>query len=210
MWNVGFVDRSDRSQYVDIIASSDVEAKAIVKRQYNPYRIFQCVKIRKITSRDENKMEDSMKKYAEDKYGRTYTLEEIEDGKVKARNMSGREKIFSGWKEAEEEFRSKGITILDSFYDVVEDSIKDEERLWKVYLTGPSEVNDIMYVKADNEAAARKIAERNTDEEVIKIREYGDTPLTKIDKEKILRNPNRYFDSEKKIEKIVKIVSKLK
>lgn len=210
LWNVGFVDRSDHSQYVDIIASSDVEAKAIVKRQYNPYRIFQCVKIRKITSRDENKMEDSMKKYAEDKHGRTFTLEEIECGKVKATNMCGREKIFSGWKEAEEEFGKRGIAILDSFYDNVEDSIKDEDRLWKVYLTGASDANNVMYVKADNEAMARKIAERNTDEEVIKIREYGDTSLTKIDKEKILRNPNRYFDSEKKIEKIVKIVSKLK
>lgn len=268
LWNVGFVDRSDRSQYADIIASSDVEARAIVKRQYNPYRIFQCVKIRKITSRDENKMEDNMKKYAEDKYGRTYTLEEIDGGKVKARNMSGKEKIFSGWKEAEEEFRSKGITILDSFYDVVEDSvkdtkyvimhprknlyltvggktwsaeddpmikkfdsekeaeeyakkntsdfkialfdsIKDEDRLWRVYLTGGIDVNNVMYVKADTEAEARKIAERNTKEEIIKIREYGDTPLTKIDKEKILRNPNRYFDSEKKIEKIAKIIKKL-
>ena len=67
-----------------------------------------------------------------------------------------------------------------------------------------------MYVKADNEAMARKIAERNTKEEIIKITEYGNTPLTKIDKERILRNPNRYFDSEKKIEKIAKIVSKLK
>lgn len=365
-------------------------------------------------------MEDSMKKYAEDKYGRTYTLEEIDGGKVKARNMSGREKIFSGWKEAEEEFRSKGITILDSFYDIVEDSVKDsvkdkqlyavefsydgdswsnylghvnvranseqdaltkakrwavehydnpgffkiastkytnvetidsikdakyvimhprknlyltvgaktwsdesdpmikkfdsekeaeeyakkntsnfkiavfdsvkdmkvshdnireqpvyvmqsdvdknlffyigkthamkegeftyaqydmegmtpdelrkdleehgwhkvargpapfideaphEDRLWRVYLTGPSGVNNIMYVKADNEAMARKIAERNTDEEIIRITEYGNTPLAKIDKERILRNPNKYFDSEKKIEKIAKIVSKLK
>lgn len=336
-------------------------------------------------------MEDSMKKYAEDKHGRTFTLEEIDGGKVKATNMGGREKIFSGWKEAEEEFRKRGITILDSFYDIVEDSVKDEkyvimhprknlyltvgaktwsdesdpmikkfdsekeaeeyakkntsdfkialfdsvkdklipptkqsidwfesllrtsnieierkgltmfgrvhyqvrafmsfnqfvkkldridnemnklgipmtfnagaddeectagidldkqyvkdayaerycdteneahgwhkvtrgpapfideapheDRLWRVYLTGPSGVNSIMYVKADNEAMARKIAERNTDEEIIRITEYGDTPLTKIDKERILRNPNRYFDSEKKIEKIAKIVSKLK
>lgn len=214
-------------------------------------------------------MEDGMKKYAEDKYGRTFTLEEIEAGKVKATNMGGREKIFSGWKEAEEEFRKRGITILDSFYDVVEDSvkdakyvimhprknlyltvgaktwsnesdpmikkfdsekeaeeyakkntsdfkivvfdsIKDEDRLWRVYLTGGIDANNIMYVKADNEVMARKIAERNTDEEVIRITEYGNTPLTKIDKEKILRNPNKYFDSEKKIEKIAKIVSKLK
>lgn len=156
------------------------------------------------------KVNDNMKKYAEDKHGRTFTLEEIEGGKVKATNMGGREKIFSGWKEAEEEFGKRGIAILDSFYDIVEDSVKDEDRLWRVYLTGSSGVNNIMYVKADNEAMARKIAERNTDEEIIRITEYGNTPLAKIDKERILRNPNKYFDSEKKIEKIAKIVSKLK
>ena len=71
--------------------------------------------------------EDNMKKYAEDKHGRTFTLEEIEGGKVKATNMSGRKKIFSGWKEAEEEFRKRGITIIDSFYDIVEDSVKDDQ-----------------------------------------------------------------------------------
>lgn len=328
---------------VVIEANSTDDAVAKFRRKYGMYHI---VHVKQIDSM--KNMEDNMKKYAEDKHGRTFTLEEIEGGKVKATNMGGREKIFSGWKEAEEEFRSKGITILDSFYDIVEDSIKDakyvimhprknlyltvgaktwsdesdpmikkfdsekeaeeyakkntsdfkiavfdsvkdmkvshdnireqpvyvmqsdvdknlffyigkthamkegeftyaqydmegmtpdelrkdleahgwhkvargpallideaphEDRLWKVYLTGPSGVNNIMYVKADNEAMARKIAERNTKEEIIKITEYGNTPLTKIDKEKILRNPNRYFDSEKKIEKIAKIVSKLK
>ena len=76
---------------------------------------------------EEEVKEDNMKKYAEDKHGRTFTLEEVESGKVKATNMSGREKFFSGWKEAEEEFRKRGITILDSFYDIVEDSVKDEQ-----------------------------------------------------------------------------------
>ena len=79
--------------------------------------------------------EDNMKKYAEDKHGRTFTLEEIEGGKVKATNMSGRKKIFSGWKEAEEEFRKRGIAILDSFYDIVEDSVKDAEQLYAVEFT---------------------------------------------------------------------------
>ena len=249
---------------VVIEANSTDDAVAKFRRKYGMYHI---VHVKQIDSM--KNMEDSMKKYAEDKHGRTFTLEEIEGGKVKATNMGGREKIFSGWKEAEEEFRSKGITILDSFYDIVEDSVKDakyvimhprknlyltvgaktwsdesdpmikkfdsekeaeeyakkntsdfkiavfdavkdEDRLWKVYLTGGIDTNNIMYVKADNEAMARKIAERNTDEEIIRITEYGNTPLTKIDKERILRNPNRYFDSEKKIEKIAKIVSKLK
>lgn len=328
---------------VVIEANSTDDAVAKFRRKYGMYHI---VHVKQIDSM--KNMEDSMKKYAEDKHGRTFTLEEIEGGKVKATNMGGREKIFSGWKEAEEEFRKRGITILDSFYDIVEDSVKDakyvimhprknlyltvgaktwsdesdpmikkfdsekeaeeyakkntsdfkialfdsvkdmkvshdnireqpvyvmqsdvdknlffyigkthamkegeftyaqydmegmtpdelrkdleahgwhkvargpapfideaphEDRLWKVYLTGASGVNNIMYVKADNEAMARKIAERNTDEEIIRITEYGNTPLAKIDKERILRNPNKYFDSEKKIEKIAKIVSKLK
>ena len=190
---------------VVIEANSTDDAVAKFRRKYGMYHI---VHVKQIDSM--KNMEDSMKKYAEDKHGRTFTLEEIEGGKVKATNMGGREKIFSGWKEAEEEFGKRGIAILDSFYDVVEDSIKDEDRLWKVYLTGGIDANNVMYVKADNEAMARKIAERNTDEEIIKIREYGDTPLTKSHKESILKNPNRYFDSEKKLEKIVKIVSKLK
>lgn len=269
---------------VVIEANSTNDAVSKFRRKYGMYHI---VHVKQIDSM--KNMEDGMKKYAEDKHGRTFTLEEIEGGKVKATNMGGREKIFSGWKEAEEEFRKRGITILDSFYDIVEDSVKDmkvshdnireqpvyvmqsdvdknlffyigkthamkegeftyaqydmegmtpdelrkdleahgwhkvargpapfideaphEDRLWKVYLTGGIDVNNIMYVKADNEAMARKIAERNTKEEIIKITEYGNTPLTKIDKERILRNPNRYFDSEKKIEKIAKIVSKLK
>lgn len=248
---------------VVIEAKSTDDAVSKFRRKYGMYHI---VHVKQIDSM--KNMEDSMKKYAEDKHGRTFTLEEIEGGKVKATNMGGREKIFSGWKEAEEEFGKRGIAILDSFYDIVEDSVKDakyvimhprknlyltvgaktwshksdpmikkfdsekeaeeyakkntsdfkiavfdsvkdEDRLWKVYLTGASDVNNVMYVKADNEAMARKIAERNTDEEVIKIREYGDTPLTKIDKERILKNPNRYFDSEKKIEKIARIIKKL-
>lgn len=190
---------------VVIEANSTDDAVAKFRRKYGMYHIEHVKQIDSMKN-----MEDSMKKYAEDKHGRTFTLEEIEGGKVKATNMGGREKIFSGWKEAEEEFGKRGIAILDSFYDVVEDSIKDEDRLWKVYLTGGIDANNVMYVKADNEAMARKIAERNTDEEIIKIREYGDTPLTKSHKETILRNPNRYFDSGKKIEKIAKIVSKLK
>lgn len=327
---------------VVIEAKSTDDAIAKFRRKYGMYHI---VHVKQIDST--KNMEDSMKKYAEDKHGRTFTLEEIKGGKVKATNMGGREKIFSGWKEAEEEFGKRGIAILDSFYDIVEDSVKDakyvimhprknlyltvgaktwsdesdpmikkfdsekeaeeyakkntsdfkialfdsvkdmkvshdnireqpvyvmqsdvdknlffyigkthamkegestyaqydmegmtpdelrkdleahgwrkvvrgpapfideaphEDRLWKVYLTGGIDVNNVMYVKADTEAKARKIAERNTDEEIIKIREYGDTPLTKIDKEKILRNPNRYFDSEKKIEKIARIIKKL-
>lgn len=277
----------DYDKYCVVIKANSIDdAVSKFRRKYGMYHI---VHVKQIDSM--KNMEDSMKKYAEDKHGRTFTLEEIEGGKVKATNMGGREKIFSGWKEAEEEFRKRGITILDSFYDIVEDSVKDmkvshdnireqpvyvmqsdvdknlffyigkthamkegeftytqydmegmtpdelrkdleahgwhkvvrgpvpfidessvkdEDRLWRVYLTGPSGVNTIMYVKADNEVMARKIAERNTDEEIIRITEYGNTPLAKIDKEKILRNPNKYFDSEKKIEKIAKIVSKLK
>ena len=275
----------DYDKYCVVIeANSADDAVAKFRRKYGMYHIVHVKQIDSIKN-----VEDNMKKYAEDKHGRTYTLEEIDGGKVKARNMGGREKIFSGWKEAEEEFRKRGIAILDSFYDIVEDSVKDmkvshdnireqpvyvmqsdvdknlffyigkthamkegeftyaqydmegmtpdelrknleangwhkvargpapfideaphEDRLWKVYLTGGIDANNIMYVKADNEAMARKIAERNTNEEIIRITEYGNTPLAKIDKERILRNPNKYFDSEKKIEKIAKIVSKLK
>lgn len=281
-FEVCYIDYDKRCVVIEANSTDDAVAK--FRRKYGMYHI---VHVKQIDSM--KNMEDGMKKYAEDKHGRTFTLEEIEGGKVKATNMGGREKIFSGWKEAEEEFRKRGITILDSFYDIVEDSVKDmkvshdnireqpvyvmqsdvdknlffyigkthamkegeftyaqydmegmtpdelrkdleahgwhkvargpapfideaphEDRLWKVYLTGGIDANNVMYVKADNEAMARKIAERNTDEKIIRITEYGDTPLTKIDKERILRNPNRYFDSEKKIEKIAKIVSKLK
>ena len=322
-FEVCYIDYDKRCVVIEANSTDDAIAK--FRRKYGMYHI---VHVKQIDSM--KNMEDNMKKYAEDKHGRTFTLEEIEGGKVKATNMGGREKIFSGWKEAEEEFRKRGITILDAFYDSVEDaennidkiiarytsdpettvtrfgskmmvelserdernaalinalkkagliqkssfrfmedaekdakyvimhprknlyltvggktwsaeddpmikkfdsekeaeeyakkntsdfkialfdSVKDEDRLWKVYLTGGIDANNIMYVKADNEAMARKIAERNTDEKIIRITEYGDTPLTKIDKERILRNPNRYFDSEKKIEKIAKIVSKLK
>ena len=115
-------------------------------------------------------IEDNIKKYAKDKHGKTFTLEETEGGKVKATNMSGREKIFSGWKEAEEEFRKRGITILDSFYDIVEDSVKDAEQTFRVLATVPGDYDDepgfniIFNVKAnsENEAIekAKKYAEK--------------------------------------------------
>lgn len=73
-----------------------------------------------------------------------------------------------------------------------------EDRLWKVRLTGGIDTNNIMYVKADSEAEARRIAEKNTKEDILKITEYGTDMMTKRDKERILANPNRYFDSSKK------------
>ena len=112
-----------------------------------------------------------MKKYAEDKHGRTFTLEEIEGGKVKATNIGGREKIFSGWKEAEEEFRKRGITILDSFYDIVEDSVKDAKYVImhprkNLYLTVGaktwSDESDPMIKKFDSEKEAEEYAKKNT------------------------------------------------
>lgn len=73
-----------------------------------------------------------------------------------------------------------------------------EDKLWKVRLTGGIDANNIMYVKADSEAEARRIAEKNTKEDILKITEYGTDMVTKRDKERILANPNRYFDSSKK------------
>lgn len=73
-----------------------------------------------------------------------------------------------------------------------------EDKLWKVRLTGGIDANNIMYVKADSEAEARRIAKKNTDEEIIDVKEYGTDMMTKRDKERILANPNRYFDSSKK------------
>ena len=117
---------------VVIEAKSTDDAVAKFRRKYGMYHI---VHVKQIDSM--KNIEDNMKKYAEDKHGRTFTLEEIKGGKVKATNMSGREKIFSGWKEAEEEFRKRGITILDSFYDIVEDSVKDGK-----YKSDDSEMKD--------------------------------------------------------------------
>lgn len=57
-----------------------------------------------------------MKKYAEDKNGRRFVLEEVSNG-VKASNESGRIKMFKNWKEAEEEFGRRGIVIFDSKFD---------------------------------------------------------------------------------------------
>ncbi len=72
-----------------------------------------------------------------------------------------------------------------------------EKKLYKVYLTGCEDCNNVMYVKAMSENDARRIANRHTDESIIKVVEYGTTPLSKIDAEKILKNPNRYFEDEK-------------
>lgn len=57
-----------------------------------------------------------MKKYAEDKNGRRFVLEEVSNG-IKASNESGRIKMFRSWKEAEEEFGKRGIVIFDSKSD---------------------------------------------------------------------------------------------
>lgn len=57
-----------------------------------------------------------MKKYAEDKNGRRFVLEETDTG-IKASNESGRIKMFRSWKEAEEEFGKRGIVIFDSKFD---------------------------------------------------------------------------------------------
>ena len=72
-----------------------------------------------------------------------------------------------------------------------------EKKLYKVYLTGCEDCNNVMYVKAMSENDARRIADRHTDESIIKVVEYGTTPLSKIDAEKILKDPNRYFEDEK-------------
>lgn len=72
-----------------------------------------------------------------------------------------------------------------------------EKKLYKVYLTGCEDCNNVMYVKAMSENDARRIADRHTDESIIKVIEYGTTPLSKIDAEKILKDPNRYFEDEK-------------
>ena len=58
-------------------------------------------------------VQDAIKKYAEDKLGRRFTLEEQSDGSIKATNESGREKIFKNWQEAREEFSKRSITIFD-------------------------------------------------------------------------------------------------
>lgn len=63
---------------------------------------------------DEEK--EIMKKYAEDKNGRRFVLEEVSNG-IKASNESGRIKMFRSWKEAEEEFGKRGIVIFDSKFD---------------------------------------------------------------------------------------------
>lgn len=77
-----------------------------------------------------------------------------------------------------------------------QDSMKDaDDKLWKVYLTGGIDANNVMFVKANTEADAKRIAERNTNEAIIKIIEYGTDMMTRRDKEKILANPNRYYDS---------------
>ena len=116
-------------------------------------------------------IEDNMKKYAKDKHGKTFTLEEIEGGKVKATNMSGREKIFSGWKEAEKEFGKRGIAILDSFYDIVEDSVKDAKYVImhprkNLYLTVGaktwSDESGPMIKKFDSVKEAEEYAKKNT------------------------------------------------
>ena len=58
-------------------------------------------------------VDDAIKKYAEDKIGRQFILEEQSDGSIKATNESGRVKIFENWQEVREEFSKRNITILD-------------------------------------------------------------------------------------------------
>ena len=151
---------------VVIEAKSTDDAVAKFRRKYGMYHI---VHVKQIDSM--KNIEDNMKKYAEDKHGRTFTLEEIEGGKVKATNMSGREKIFSGWKEAEKEFGKRGIAILDSFYDIVEDSVKDAKYVImhprkNLYLTVGaktwSDKSDPMIKKFDSEKEAEEYAKKNT------------------------------------------------
>ena len=151
---------------VVIEAKSTDDAVAKFRRKYGMYHI---VHVKQIDSM--KNIEDNMKKYAEDKHGRTFTLEEIEGGKVKATNISGREKIFSGWKEAEEEFRKRGIAILDSFYDIVEDSVKDAKYVImhprkNLYLTVGaktwSDKSDPMIKKFNSEKEAEEYAKKNT------------------------------------------------
>lgn len=77
-----------------------------------------------------------------------------------------------------------------------QDSVKDaDDKLWKVYLTGGIDANNVMFVKANTEADAKRIAERNTNETITRIIEYGTDMMTRRDKEKILANPSRYYDS---------------
>lgn len=65
---------------------------------------------------DKRRNMKDMKKYAEDKNGRRFVLEETSTG-IKASNESGRIKMFKSWKEAEEEFGRRGIVIFDSTSD---------------------------------------------------------------------------------------------
>lgn len=105
-------------------------------------------------------------------------------------------KSTEGLKKEEKKMKKSIFNNVDE-KDCEDCTTKDAEddTLWKVYLTGATDVNNIMYVKAKTSTEAERIARQNTDEDVIKIVEYGTTPLSKIDKERILKNPNRYFDS---------------
>ena len=47
LYNIGFVNRDDRSVYVNVEANSANEAKEKVKKLYKPYRIFECTLLRK-------------------------------------------------------------------------------------------------------------------------------------------------------------------
>lgn len=174
---------------VVIEAKSTDDAVAKFRRKYGMYHI---VHVKQIDSM--KNIEDNMKKYAEDKHGRTFTLEEIEGGKVKATNMSGREKIFSGWKEAEEEFRKRGITILDSFYDIVEDSVKDAKYVImhprkNLYLTVGaktwSDKSDPMIKKFDSEKEAEEYAKKNTSDFKIAVFDSVNDALISPTKEAI-------------------------
>ena len=75
-------------------------------------RIIDSIK----NEKDVDEEKKFMKKYAEDKNGRRFVLEEVSNG-IKASNESGRIKMFRSWKEAEEEFGKRGIVIFDSKFD---------------------------------------------------------------------------------------------
>lgn len=91
---------------------------------------------------DEEK--EIMKKYAEDKNGRRFVLEEVSNG-IKASNESGRIKMFRSWKEAEEEFGKRGIVIFDSKFD---DSF---------YACDSFNIGDAINLKPTHEAGVDKI-----------------------------------------------------
>lgn len=106
--------------------------------------------------------EDKKVKYAVDKHGREFKLVENKDGSVIASNQSGRIKEFASMKKAEEEFRSRGITILDDFLDSTNAcDIVDEEK-YVVYADGTWHNSRALFAKKIGPAAYSTEANADT------------------------------------------------